>query len=366
MAHWHQVIETLAAIAPLELAADWDNVGVLIGSRRNTVERVMTCLTVTPVTAQEAIEAHADLIVSHHPVMFRAIKSLSGRDSQSFLLLQLIQAGVGVYSAHTAYDNAPGGINDLLADGIGLSKASPLRAVDARCKLVVFVPEESLAAVSDALFKAGAGRIGRYRECSYMSPGTGTFFGDESTSPAVGRRGTRENVAEYRLEVICPKAQLGAALAALQRSHPYEEPAYDVYPLLKSAGDSGGEGRCGELVPTQSLGQIADRLKTLVGAKPINMVGAADKLVERAAIVCGSGGDFTKDAIQRGAQVLITGEIRFHDALLAEAHQLAVIALGHYPSERFAMDKFADRLSAQLPKVSVWASKTEQDPFTGF
>jgi dinuclear metal center YbgI/SA1388 family protein len=364
MAQWNDVIEALAAIAPLELAADWDNVGILLGPRRQTVDRIMTCLTITPATAGEAIDRHADLIVTHHPVMFRAIKSLSAQDSASRLLLQLIQSSVAVYSSHTAYDNAPGGINDLLAHGIGLSKVSSLRAAETRCKLVVFVPEEALAAVSDALFEAGAGRIGRYRECSYRIPGTGTFFGDESTTPALGSRGTRETVAEHRLEVVCPKSLVAAALAALRRSHPYEEPAYDVFPLVTSAGGTSGEGRCGELVPARSVAEIADRLKNLAGASHIDIVGEADDIVDRAAIVCGSSGDFTLDAVKRGARVFITGEIRFHDALFAQSHQLAVIVLGHYASERFAMEKMADRLAAGFPQVSVWASKTEQDPFT--
>jgi putative NIF3 family GTP cyclohydrolase 1 type 2 len=174
----------------------------------------------------------------------------------------------------------------------------------------------------------------------------------------------RENVAEHRLEVVCPKAHLGAALAALRRSHPYEEPAYDVYPLVTAAGGPGGEGRCGELVPARSVGEISDRLKTLLGVSHIDIVGEAGRIVDRAAIVCGSGGDFTTDAAERGAQLLITGEIRFHDALLAQAHHLAVVVLGHYASERFAMEKLADRLTAQFLDVSVWASKTEQDPIT--
>jgi dinuclear metal center YbgI/SA1388 family protein len=364
MAQCNDVIAAVAKIAPLELAADWDNVGILVGPKRETVERIMTCLTVTPVTAQEAVDKRADLIIVHHPIIFRAIKSLSAHDSASRVLLQLIQAGVAVYSAHTAYDNAPGGINDLLADAIGLSKPVPLRPLESRCKLAVFVPEEAVPAVSDALFEAGAGQIGRYRECSYRSPGTGTFFGDESTSPFVGRRGQREAVAEYRLEVVCPKAQLGEALAALKRSHPYEEPAYDIYPLIGSAGGSNGEGRCAELVPPQSVGEIADRLKKFLGIRHVDLVGDAASVAHRAAIVCGSGGELTIDAVNHRANVLITGELKFHDALLAEANQLAVILLGHYTSERFAMKKMADLLAAQFPQVSVWASTEERDPIT--
>jgi dinuclear metal center YbgI/SA1388 family protein len=364
MVQWNDVIEALAEIAPLELAADWDNVGILLAQGREAVERIMTCLTITPLTALEAVDRRADLIVTHHPVMFRAIKNLNGEDSASRILLQLIQAGVAVYSPHTAYDNAPGGINDLLADGVGLSKVSSLRPVETRCKLVVFVPEEAVARVSDALFEAGAGGIGRYAECSYRSSGTGTFFGDDSTTPAVGRRGTRESVAEHRLEVVCPKAHLGAALAALTRSHPYEEPAYDVYPLMTSAGCTSGEGRYGELITPQSVAELAGRLKTVLGLRYIDIVGEPGSVASRAAIVCGSGGDFTMDAVKRTAQLLITGEIRFHDALLAQAHHLSVILLGHYASERFAMEKLADRLAARFPQVSVWASETEQDPIT--
>src|SRR5437870_1161489 len=227
------VIREMQALAPSALAADWDNVGLLLGDAAAPVERVMTCLTVTPESVAEAIEERARLIVSHHPIFFRPIQQLTTATAEGRLVLDLVQAGIAVYSAHTAYDNGAGGINDQLAEKLGLTGVGPLRSRNGepQCKLVVFVPDNDLAKVSDAMFAAGAGHIGQYRECSFRLAGTGTFFGSEQTNPAVGQKGRREEVAEWRLEVVCPESAVEAVVGAMRAAHSYEEPAFDVYPL---------------------------------------------------------------------------------------------------------------------------------------
>src|ERR1043165_2056709 len=200
------MMTALQAMAPLSLAAEWDNVGLLIGDANAPLQRMMTCLTVTPESAQEAVEAGAQLIVSHHPVLFRATKKFTTATPEGRMLLRLMQAGVAVYSAHTAFDNSTGGINDTLAQRLHLTGTLPLRtqSSERQCKIVVFVPDKDLTKVSDAMFAAGAGQIGQYRECSFRLAGTGTFFGSEQANPTVGQKGRREEVAEYRLEVLCP------------------------------------------------------------------------------------------------------------------------------------------------------------------
>src|SRR5882724_11781005 len=175
------VVDYLEQLAPPELAAEWDNVGLLLGDRQAPVERVMTCLTVTPESAAEAVEAKAQLIVTHHPILFRPVKRLTTANPEGRMLLSLIRAGVAVYSPHTAFDNTRGGINDAIAHKLGLTDVTPLRRSEGarQCKVVVFVPDKDLGRVSDALFAAGAGQIGEYRECSYRLAGTGTFFGTD-------------------------------------------------------------------------------------------------------------------------------------------------------------------------------------------
>jgi putative NIF3 family GTP cyclohydrolase 1 type 2 len=238
------VVEWMERFAPPGLAADWDNVGLLLGDRGHAVERLMTCLTVTPEIAAEAVAEKANLIVTHHPILFRGVKRLTGETSEGRMLLELVRANVAVYSPHTAFDNTAGGINDILAARLGLADVVPLRRQlpPREMKVVVFVPDKDLARVSDALFAAGAGHIGQYRECSFRLAGTGTFFGTDASNPTVGQRGRREAVSEWRLEMVCPETRLEPVLTALRQSHSYEEPAFDVYPLQPRPAPQ-GDGR---------------------------------------------------------------------------------------------------------------------------
>lgn len=359
------VAAELQTIAPLSLAAPWDNVGLLLGDAAAPVRRVMTCLSVTPDSVAEAVEAGMQLIVSHHPVLFRPTQKLTTATSEGRMLLNLVQAGVAVYSAHTAFDNCADGINQLLAQRLGLTQIEPLRTLDAerQCKLVVFVPEKDLAKLSDALFAAGAGRIGQYRECSFRLAGTGTFFGTEAANPTVGAKGRREDVAEWRLEVVCRDALVEKAVAALRSAHSYEEPAYDVYPLRPERARLGA-GRVGILPAPMALGPFAQQVKESLQASCVQVVGPASKTVQRIAIACGAAGEFLPDAIQQKADVFVTGEVRFHDALAAEAQQVALVLPGHYATERCGMEALAVRLQAAFPMLQVSASHRERDPLS--
>jgi dinuclear metal center YbgI/SA1388 family protein len=359
------VIAFLEELAPPDLAAGWDNVGLLLGDRDARVRRIMTCLTVTPESAAEAVEAKAQLIVTHHPVLFRPVKRLTAADPEGRTLLSLARAGVAVYSPHTAYDNARGGINDAIAGALGLTDVAPLRRGEGprSCKVVVFVPDQDLARVSDAMFAAGAGHIGEYSQCSFRLAGTGTFFGSDATNPAVGRKGRREDVSEWRLEVVCPERSVEAVVAAMRSAHSYEEPAFDVYPLRPAASKL-GEGRVGRLPRPAALGEFAGAVKAALSAARVQVVGEAAVPVERVAIVCGSGGEFLHDAVRARADVFLTGEVRFHDYLAAQERGLALVLPGHYATERFGVEALAARLREPWKDVEVWASRRERDPVT--
>jgi dinuclear metal center YbgI/SA1388 family protein len=356
------IIDYLEHFVPPSLAAGWDNVGLLLGERNAGVKRLMTCLTVTPESAAEAIDEGAGLIVSHHPILFRAVKRLTDATPEGRMLLALARAGVAVYSPHTAFDNTRNGINDLLARRIGLRDVRPLRSQPGprQCKVVVFVPDKDLQRVSDALFAAGAGIIGQYSQCSFRLEGTGTFFGGEGTNPTVGEKGRREEAREWRLEVICPESRIAAAVAAIRQSHSYEEPAFDVYPLHPMPGQ--GEGRIGTLPAPQRLEDLGRTLKTALAAGAMQFVGSADRQVERVAIVCGAGAEFIADAVRARADVLVTGEARFHDYLEARAQDLALLLPGHHATERCGVEELAQRLQGQWPDLQVWASRREADP----
>lgn len=358
-----QVLDQLEGMIPLKMAAEWDNVGLLLGERERPVERIMTCLTVTPETAQEAIDRQVSLIITHHPILFKGTKRLNADTAEGRMVLGLTRASVAVYSPHTAFDNAPGGINDLLASRLGLKNVMPLRrlAEAKKVKLVVFVPESDLARVQEAVFTAGAGRIGEYGECSFRLLGTGTFHGSEASNPTVGQKGQREEVQEWRLEVICPEERLGEVVMAMRRAHSYEEPAFDIYPLVSSPA-SLGEGRIGELTSPLSLEQLAENLKQRLKGASVQVVGERARLVQRVALVCGAGGEFLSEARRAGAEVFLTGEMRFHEYLTAQAQGISVLLPGHYASERCGVEDLAERLSAQWPEVEVWASERERDP----
>jgi dinuclear metal center YbgI/SA1388 family protein len=357
------IISALQEIAPLRLAAKWDNVGLLLGDPTTSVERMMTCLTVTPDSAAEAIAERAQLIVSHHPILFKPMQRLTTATPEGRTLLSLAKAGIAVYSAHTAFDNCADGINDLLAKTLGLQSVGPLRSADAEsgCKIVVFVPDKDLAKVSDAMFAAGAGRIGEYRECSFRLSGVGTFFGGETTNPTVGERGQREDVSEWRLEVLCPDHRVRDVITAMRGAHSYEEPAYDVYPLRAEPGKL-GEGRIGTLPAAMLLSQFAQSMKTALKAAFVQYIGGADRSVRKVALACGAAAEFLGDAIQQKADVFLTGEARFHDGLAAQAQQIALVLPGHYATERLGMEALAVRLQSQFPALQIWASRNEREP----
>lgn len=357
------VVDFLDHFAPHDLASEWDNVGLLLGEWSAAVERIMTCLTVTPESAAEAIAGRANLIVTHHPILFRGVKRLTDATAEGRMILGLTRAGVAVYSPHTAFDNTCGGINDLLARRLALIEVVPLRRATERgqMKVVVFVPEKDLNGVADALFAAGAGRIGEYRECSFRIAGTGTFFGSDAANPTIGQKGRREEVNEWRLEAVCPAHSVEAIVAAIRRAHSYEEPAFDVYPLhAPPAGH--GEGRLGLLPQRQPLGEFAMEVKAALQSGPVQVIGDLQTPIQRVAIACGAGGEMLGDAVRARADVFLSGEMRFHDYLHARAEGLALVLPGHYASERCGAEDLSERLRGQFPQLHIWASKHETDP----
>ena len=357
-----EIATYLEKFSPSCLAAEWDNVGLLLGDPAEAVERVMTCLTITADVVEEAIRERANLIVSHHPILYRGVKKLSATSPDGKLVLPLARAGIAVYSPHTAFDNCPGGINDSLCTALGVVNPVPLRPVNGprQCKLVVFVPDTDLAKVSDAIFAAGAGVIGNYTECSFRLAGKGTFFGSDAANPVVGQKGRREDVDEWRLEVVVPESLIAPVVAAMRKAHSYEEPAFDVYPL--TPGKSGGEGRIGELAQPATLGELAARVKQALKAASVQVCGDLSRTVRKLAVACGAAGEYLMDSIRSDADVFLTGELRFHEVLMARDAGLAVLLPGHHATERPGVELLAERLGRDWPALTVWASRAERDP----
>jgi dinuclear metal center YbgI/SA1388 family protein len=354
----------LENFAPSRLAESWDNVGLLMGDPSGEVSRVMTCLTVTPRSADEAIAEGAQAIVSHHPILFKATKSLRADRPETAHLWRLARAGVAVLSPHTAFDNTVGGINDGLARRIGLVEVEPLRpgSPSSRFKVVVFAPKEDSEGVLAAAFEAGAGRIGAYEQCSFGSIGEGTFFGTDGTNPTVGQAGRREVVPEWRLELLCPGDRLPAVLLAIRAAHSYEEPAIDAYPIHSDIPAGPGAGRVGKLERPEPLGEFAARMSRLLSAPSTQFVGNPARMVARVALCCGAGDDFLPDAAKLKADVLLTGEARFHRALEADALGVGLIVVGHHATERPGVEDLATLIAEGFPSLTTWASRLEIDP----
>lgn len=355
------LIAVLADIAPLTLAESWDNVGLLVGDPAQTVSRALLTIDYTREVADEARQAGCDVVIAYHPPIFDAIKRITA-DS---LVFDAIRRGVAIYSPHTALDVAEGGTNDVLADALGLVNRRPLRMAEAKpthFKLVVFVPPNAADKLASALFDAGAGHIGNYSHCSFRTPGTGTFFGESATNPAVGQPGRIESADELRLEMVLPIDKAEAAIAALRSSHPYEEPAFDLLQLAPSP-QRRGMGRIGALAELMPRGVLIGQIKDAMGVAHVLVAGPTEGLVQSAACCAGSCGDLLDDALSQSADLYLTGEMRHHDALRAAQRGMTVVCVLHSNSERAVLRRLADRIAQRLPELTVQLSRQDRDPF---
>jgi len=358
-----QIIEQMF---PPGLAQDWDNVGLLIGGSRKSVRNILLTIDITLAVVAEAKKLKTDLIVSYHPVIWDALRKITA-DGPSGVVYDLIRSGIAVFSIHTALDAAVGGVNDGLAEIVGIVDGEPIGDYVANpagdnYKLIVFVPVESLAKVSNAVFTAGAGSVGNYRDCSFGAEGTGTFLPVEGAKPAVGKKGKLGRVSETRFETIVPAAKLDEVIAAMKRVHPYETPAFDVFKIF-GAEAKFGLGRLGALARPSRMAEIIKRIKKSTGAKAVGLVGDGNRLVRRAAVCAGSCGKIINSVIASKVDLYLTGELKHHQALAAQEAGLTCICLSHTVSERFMLKKLAGQLQRQIKGIKINISKKDADPF---
>jgi dinuclear metal center YbgI/SA1388 family protein len=360
------ISNVLGEIAPLSLAAEWDNVGLLVGDPRSAVRKLLLCIDLTPAVLAEAVRVKAQMIMAYHPIIFKTITRVTADATP--VAYEAARRGIAVYSMHTALDAAQGGTNDVLADVLDLHDRKPLDPAydQAKCKLVVFLPAEDLPAVAAAAFSAGAGVIGEYHGCSFIGHGVGTFCGSEHSNPAVGKAQRHEAVEEVRLEMVAPKHRAAEICQAVRAAHRYEEPAIDVYPLL-DAPTGLGLGRVGRLAKPATLETVIRRIKKTLGVPRVLLAGDGKKSNRRigvAAVAAGSAGSVWKSAAAAGATLYLTGEMRHHDALAAAQAGMNVVCVGHSNSERIALKSLAKHLTAARPKLNVAMSQSDHDPFT--
>lgn len=365
LAKGQTVIQLFEQLAPKHYAMADDKIGLQLGSLQKDITKVLVALDVTDAVVDEAIEAGANLIIAHHAIIFRPLAHLQTDSPTGRMYEKLIKNDIAVYIAHTNLDVAEGGVNDLLADQLGLKEMTHLEDVHTEKlqKLVVFVPETHHQVVLDALFKAGAGGIGQYSSCSFNIPGTGTFLPQEGANPFIGEIGKLERVQEVRAETIVTASVQRKAVQAMLKAHPYEEVAYDLYPMdLK--GRVFGLGRVGKLPAAMTLRELTEHAKAVFDVPTVRVVGDLARPIHKVAVLGGSGGRYMRHAMFAGADVLVTGDIDYHTAHDALAAGLAILDVGHNV-EKVMKRGVTDYLAAQLAKTDtqVLASAIDTEPF---
>ncbi len=365
------VIGFLNQLCPPDLAEDWDNVGLQVGDPAAEINKILVCLDAEEIAIQEAHRQGAQLIISHHPLIFRPIKHLSPTDMTGRVLYQAIKQDIAVVSAHTNLDRAADGLNDWLAERLGVIDPVPLESPTTGhfYKLVVYVPLGHEIEVRDAVFSAGAGHIGAYDRVSFSSRGAGTFRGGQGTQPFIGTPGSLEATEEVRLEIVVPASILNKSVSRMLKAHPYEEVAYDLLPLANERLKV-GLGRVGQLEKSLSLRQFAEQVKEKLQISALKLVGDLEQQIDRVAVCGGTGMSMFSAAVRHGADCLLTADIKFHEAQRARAAGVTLIDAGHFATEQIMVAELSSRLrkifAARQFKVEVIEMTAEQDPLSVF
>lgn len=355
------IIDAMEKLAPKTLAEDWDNVGLLIGSPAQTVHNVVITLDVTQDVVEQAIKDEADLIITHHPVIFKSISSIRTDLPHGKILSALLKANIAVYAAHTNLDIASGGVNDVLADRFQLCDVQPIgiSSDEKLYKLVVFVPETHEKIVREAMMTAGAGHIGNYSHCSFAANGKSTFLPLDGSTPFIGDVGKLEYVEESRLETIMTEKISKSVIRAMLKVHPYEEVAYDVYQLINS-GKKLGMGRIGKLAAPMLLADFVKEVKSILGIHSLPVVGDANQVIKKVAVCGGAGAGLLHKAAFAGADVLLTGDVKYHEGQEAAAIGMAVIDAGHFATEQPVLSYIAEYLN-QCKAEARWLVNIKVD-----
>lgn len=361
-----RVIRTFEEWVPKDLALKDDPIGLNVGTLNKQVKNVMITLDVLENVVDEAIERDVDLIIAHHPFIFRPLKEINLDSEKGRIVAKLIKHDIAVYAAHTNLDAAEGGVNDALCDAIGVGNRKVLIETDREklFKLVVFVPQTHQDQVREAISMAGAGHIGNYSHCTFQTEGKGNFMPLEGTEPFIGSKGELETVQEVRMETIVPNSRLSKVLTAMEEAHPYEEVAYDLYPLANK-GQKLGFGRIGTLNKEMTLKQFADHLKVALDVPTVRVVGNLDDKIKRVAILGGDGNKFISTAKRQNADVFVTGDLYFHVAHDALGMGLNVIDPGHHV-EKVMKKAVKDYLDKQFAgeDINFFISEAKTEPFT--
>jgi len=356
-----EVCELIEQTAPLALQENYDNAGLLIGDRHAEVKGVLLTIDVTEPVIDEAVVKGCNLIVAHHPLIFKGLKRITGKNEVERCVVKAIKNDVAIYAAHTNMDNAQEGVNRKIADLLGLKDAVVLQPMSGLLlKLVTFVPKLHYIRVRDALFAAGAGVIGDYDACSYSSEGNGTFRAGESAHPFVGQVNVLHTELEIRMEMILPVYLKNKITSALIHSHPYEEPAYDFVPLANEWSRVGA-GMIGCLEQPIDELTFLRQLKDIFNARVVRHTACTGRKITKVAVCGGAGSSFLNDAIAQEADAFISGDFKYHEFFDAE-NRILIADIGHYESEQFTKDIFYEIITKKIANFAVRISEINTNP----
>lgn len=356
-----ELSQFIESFAPLHLQESYDNAGLIVGDPTAEITGVLITLDVTEEVVEEAIQHKCNLVLAHHPIVFSGLKKLTGKNYVERTVLKAIKNDVSIYAAHTNLDSVTGGVNGKICEKLGLQNCKVLQpAAGLLKKLVTFVPVDHAEKVREAVFSAGAGHIGNYDSCSFNSHGQGTFRGDDTTQPFVGEKGKHHYENEIRFETIFPAYIQNQVISALLNAHPYEEVAYDIYPL-ENKFQQAGMGMIGTLPNEMEESDFLSQLKETFQTGVIRHTALLNKKVKKVAVCGGAGSFLLNQAISAGADFFVSGDFKYHQFFDAE-NKIVIADVGHFESEQFTKELFYELLTKKFSTFAVHLSGVNTNP----
>jgi dinuclear metal center YbgI/SA1388 family protein len=351
----------IEAIAPLSYQESYDNAGLIVGNYNDEVKGILICLDSTEAIIDEAIAKNCNMIIAHHPIVFSGLKKFNGKNYIERTIIKAIKNDISIYASHTNVDNVTGGVSFKMAEKIGLINSKVLAPkTNLLSKVVTYCPHEQAESVRKAMFSEGAGTIGNYDECSFNTEGIGTFRAGENANPFVGNKNEQHHEKETRIEMIVVNHQINQVIKALVQAHPYEEVAYDIYPL-KNELKTIGSGLIGELAIEEDSLTFLKRLKFDLKTDCIRHTKITSKTIKKVALCGGAGSFLLGDAIREQADIFITGDFKYHQFFDAE-NKIIIADVGHYESEQFTNELFYDILSKKITNFAIHLSEVNTNP----
>ncbi|MGE5447818.1 MAG: Nif3-like dinuclear metal center hexameric protein [Bacteroidales bacterium] len=356
-----EITQYIESIAPLAYQESYDNAGLIVGNANDEVSGILITLDITEEIIDEAIRKGLNLVISHHPIVFSGLKKLIGRNYVERSVIKAIRNNIAIYSAHTNLDGVFGGVNSKICEKLKLQNCRMLVPMQGFLKkLVTFVPTEDAESVRTALFEAGAGHIGNYDSCSYNLTGQGSFKANEKANPYVGEKNKLHFEQEIRIETIFPKHLQHTVIDALLKAHPYEEVAYDIYPLDNDFA-LGGTGMIGELAEPADEHHFLQTIKETFHCQALKHTSLLGKPINKVAVCGGSGSSFLSKAMAQNADIYISADFKYHQFFDAE-QKIIIADIGHYESEQFTKEVFYELLTKKFPKFAVHLSEISTNP----